>query len=235
MLSAGRERGATDLHLQPTPEGLELRCRIDGILAPLGTYPPGVAANVVARLKVLAGLLTYRNDVPQEGHIRNDNSNIEVRVCTFPTLYGERAVVRLFNSVLQFPSLDDLRLPGEILSRLRLLLGETCGAILVCGPAGSGKTTTLYACLNELSHAPVAHSIVTLEDPIEIAVPGVAQSQVNPTAGFDLAAGLRSVLRQDPQVIMIGEMRDAGNGRRRDAGIAYRPVGPQLVPRRQRR
>jgi type II secretory ATPase GspE/PulE/Tfp pilus assembly ATPase PilB-like protein len=210
LLAAGRQQGASDLHLQPTPDGLELRIRVDGVLAPLGTYPPGVAANVIARLKVLADLLTYRGDVPQEGRIRAGQGDVELRVCTFPTLYGERAVVRLLGNRLSFLDLAELQLPAEIGTRLRELLGETSGAILICGPAGSGKTTTLYACLRHLvcqSREP--RSIVTLEDPIEMAIPGVAQSQVNPAVGFDLASGLRSVLRQDPEVIMIGEIRDA--------------------------
>jgi type II secretory ATPase GspE/PulE/Tfp pilus assembly ATPase PilB-like protein len=209
LLAAGRERGASDLHLQPTPEGLELRWRVDGVLSSLGTYPPGVAANVIARLKVLAELLTYRTDVPQEGRIRTSEADVEVRVCTFPTLHGERAVVRLLGNRLQFRELGELQLPHEITARLGELLAETSGAILICGPAGSGKTTTLYACLHHLvARSPVARSIVTLEDPIEMAVPGITQSQVNPGVGFDLASGLRSVLRQDPEVIMIGEIRD---------------------------
>jgi general secretion pathway protein E len=210
VLSAARERGASDLHLQPTPDGLELRWRVDGVLIGLGTFPSGVTANVIARLKVLADLLTYRNDVPQEGRIRTDDADMEVRVSTFPTLHGERAVVRLFSSKLRYRDLTELQLPDDILSRLRELLVESSGAILVTGPAGSGKTTTLYACLHELVRASGgARSIVTLEDPIEVAVAGVSQSQVNASAGFDLAAGLRSVLRQDPEVIMIGEIRDA--------------------------
>jgi general secretion pathway protein E len=210
LLAAGRDRGASDLHLQPTPEGLELRWRVDGVLIGLGTYPSGIAANVIARLKVLADLLTYRNDVPQEGRIRTEDAAMEMRVSTFPTLHGERAVVRLFSGKLQYRELRELQLPDEILTRLRTLLDATSGAILVTGPAGSGKTTTLYACLHELERASGgARSIVTLEDPIEVAVPGVAQSQINASAGFDLAAGLRSVLRQDPEVIMIGEIRDA--------------------------
>ncbi len=209
LLAAGRKRGASDVHLQPTPEGLDLRWRVDGVLVDLGIFAPGTAVNVVARLKVLADLLTYRTDVPQEGRIRTNDADIEVRVSTFPTLHGERAVVRLFSTRFAFEDLDELQLPHEIRERLRRLLGETSGAILVVGPAGSGKTTTLYACLHELARqSSGGRSIVTLEDPIEVAVPRVAQSQVNASAGFDLAAGLRSVLRQDPEVIMIGEIRD---------------------------
>jgi type II secretory ATPase GspE/PulE/Tfp pilus assembly ATPase PilB-like protein len=209
LLAAAQACGATDVHLQPTAEGLELKVRADSILRPIGTFPAGIAANVVTRLKVLAGLLTYRNDTPQEGRLRIGPGDLEVRVCTFPTLYGERAVVRIFASTLTFRTLDDLHLSGEIAANLRRLLHETSGAILVTGPAGSGKTTTLYACLSELAAQPTPRSLITLEDPIEIAVPGVAQSQVNTQTGFDLAAGLRGVLRQDPEVIMVGEIRDA--------------------------
>ncbi len=209
MLTAARERGASDLHLQPTPQGLELRWRVDGVLVALGTYPAGLAANVVARLKVLAELLTYRNDVPQEGRIRTSDAGSEVRVSTFPTLHGERAVVRLFDNKLEYRDLAELQLPTEIVDRLRRLLVETAGAILVTGPAGSGKTTTLYACLHEVvRQSQGARSVVTLEDPIEMALPGVSQSQVNHSAGFDMASALRGALRQDPEVIMIGEIRD---------------------------
>ena len=211
ILAEGLRRAASDLHLQPTPEGLAVRFRVDGVLSPVGTFPPGVAANVVSRLKVLAELLTYRSDLPQEGRIRGGgiSDDFEVRVSTFPTLHGERAVVRLFSGKARFRHLHDLHLPAEILARLRQLLAETSGAILITGPAGSGKTTTLYACLNELvDHAIVPRSIVTLEDPIEMAIPGASQSQVNDAAGFNLATAVRSVLRQDPEVIMVGEIRD---------------------------
>lgn len=134
---------------------------------------------------------------------------MEVRVSTFPTLYGEKAVVRLFGERNKFHSLDELGLPEELVGELRRLLAETSGAVLVTGPAGSGKTTALYAFLREISRqSSGSRSLVSLEDPIEVAVAGVAQTQVNETAGFDLAAGLRFVLRQDPEVIMVGEIRD---------------------------
>jgi general secretion pathway protein E len=207
LLESARSLDASDIHLQPTPGGLELRLRIDGVLQPLGDFPAGVAANIVARLKVLADLLTYRTDVPQEGRIRSA-APVEMRVSTFPTLYGEKAVVRLFAGV-RFLRLDDLGLPSEIAAGLRRLLAETSGAIVVTGPAGSGKTTTVYACLRELvASSSSGRSIASLEDPIETAIAGVAQSQVNVAAGFDLATGLRSLMRQDPEVIMVGEIRD---------------------------
>jgi type II secretory ATPase GspE/PulE/Tfp pilus assembly ATPase PilB-like protein len=209
LLAAARQAGASDVHLQPAAEGLELRWRIDGVLQPVATLPSAPAPNVVARLKVLADLLTYRTDVPQEGRIRGAPGDVEMRVSTFPTLYGEKAVVRLFADSGQYRRLDDLGLPDEIRDALRRLLAETSGAILLAGPAGSGKTTTIYACLRELVDATEGRrSLATLEDPIEVAVPGVAQSQVNPASGFDLEAGLRSLLRQDPEVIAVGEIRD---------------------------
>ena len=132
-----------------------------------------------------------------------------MRVCTFPTLHGERTVVRLFGGTQRYQRLDDLGLPDDVLQPLRLLLSETSGAILVSGPAGSGKTTTVYACLREIAQqGGGARSLVSIEDPIEVAVDGVAQSQVNPPAGLDLASGLRFLMRQDPEVIMVGEIRD---------------------------
>jgi general secretion pathway protein E len=209
VLTEARGAGASDVHLLPTPSGLDLRWRVDGVLVPVAVVPPRLAPNVVARLKVLADLLTYRTDVPQEGRIRGAGAEGEVRVSTFPTLHGEKAVIRLFAASGRYLRLDDLGLPAEVRSALARALCETSGAILLTGPAGSGKTTTIYACLRELVDASGGRrNLVTLEDPIEVAVDGVTQSQVNPGAGFDLATGLRSLLRQDPEVIVIGEIRD---------------------------
>lgn len=209
LLASARRLGASDLHLRPAAEGLEVRLRLDGVLQRVAVLPRPTAANVVARLKVLADLLTYRTDVPQEGRVRAVQEGGELRVSTFPTVFGENAVVRLFAGSQQFQRLEDLGFPEEVLTPLGRLLDETSGAILATGPAGSGKTTTIYACLRELSRrAGGARSLVSLEDPVEVVVPGVAQSQVNPTVQLDLATGLRFLMRQDPEVIMIGEIRD---------------------------
>ena len=211
ILAEARSKGASDVHLQPTSDGLEVRWRIDGVLQPGGLLPLSVAPNVVARLKVLAELLTYRTDVPQEGRIRGAPGEVEMRLSTFPTLFGEKGVVRLFASAGKYLRLDDLGLPAEIRAELARLLAATSGAILFSGPAGSGKTTTIYACLRELvSFTQGRRNLTTLEDPIEVAVPGVSQSQVNAGAGFTLETGLRSLLRQDPEVIVVGEIRDRG-------------------------
>ncbi len=209
LLAAGRDDHASDVHLQPGENGLELKFRIDGVLQPAGTFPSQVAPNIVARLKVLAGLLTYRVEVPQEGRIRAGAAGGEVRVSTFPTLHGERVVVRFFAGGRELLRLADLGLPEDILDSLGQLLGETSGAILATGPAGSGKTTTVYACLRELvARSGGTRSLVSLEDPIEVAVEGVAQAQVDPKVDLDLATGLRFLMRQDPEVIMVGEIRD---------------------------
>ena len=162
---------------------------------------------------------------------------VEMRVSTFPTLHGERAVVRLFAGGAAASA------PGRPGAARRDRSGpargccvETSGAILLTGPAGSGKTTTAYACLRDIVRGSQGRrSVVTLEDPIEMALAGVSQSQVQPAAGFTLATGLRSLMRQDPEVILVGEIRDARNGRDGVSGVAHGAPGPQHVPRRQRR
>lgn len=210
LLQASAEAGASDLHLLPTPAGLDLRWRIDGVLQPLGTVPPELAGNVVTRMKVLARLLTYQTAVPQEGRIAAPQSGVDVRISTFPTLFGEKVVARnLPQGPQRLARLDDLALAAEVNALLGETLSQTSGAIVIGGPAGSGKTTTAYACLREIMHrTDGARSVASLEDPVESVVSGVAQSQVAEAVGFDLLTGLRSLVRQDPEVIFIGEIRD---------------------------
>jgi type II secretory ATPase GspE/PulE/Tfp pilus assembly ATPase PilB-like protein len=210
LLRLAGNAGASDVHLDPTPDAVELRWRLDGVLHALGRLPREVGPNVVARLKVLAGLLTYELALPQEGRIRDERLRVEARVSTFPTLHGERAVVRMLgDGDGSLESLSELGLPADVLEQIERHLSATSGAVLVAGPAGSGKTTTAYACLRHVvSASGGGRSIASLEDPVEVAVEGVAQSQVHASAGFDMATGLRSLLRLDPEVILIGEMRD---------------------------
>lgn len=201
--------GTSDLHLQPTRGGLEVKFRSDGIVQQLGEFPRGANTSIINRFKVLSGLLTYQNDVPQEGRVEHPKHSREIRVSTFPTMYGERAVLRFFGHDKEFATLDELGNAPEITEQIRTALGETSGALLITGPAGSGKSTTLYACLRQLvTTNNNARSIVAIEDPIEVPVDGVTQSQVNLQAGFDLKTGLRSLMRQDPEVIVVGEIRD---------------------------
>jgi general secretion pathway protein E len=209
VLAEAQSTGASDVHFQPGGETLELRWRLDGVLHSIARLPAKAAPNIVARLKVLAELLTYRTDIPQEGRIRGVPGEVEMRLSTFPTLFGEKAVVRMFAGPGRFLRLDDLGLPAGVKEGLSHVLDETSGAIVLSGPAGSGKTTTIYACLRELAtRSRGERSLASLEDPIEAVVPDVAQAQVNLAAGLTLESGLKSLLRQDPEVIAIGEIRD---------------------------
>jgi len=209
LLAAAVTAGASDVHVHPVEGGLDLRWRVDGVLHRVAVLPKAGAPNVVARLKVLAELLTYKTDVPQEGRLRRVPGGVEMRLSTFPTLHGEKAVVRLFAGPGRFLVLDDLGFPAEIRDALSRWLDETSGAIILAGPSGSGKTTTIYACLRELARRTEGRrSLATLEDPIESSLEGVSQSQVNPAAGLTLEAGLRALLRQDPEVLAVGEIRD---------------------------
>ena len=218
ILTAARDAGASDVHLRPTADKMEMAWRLDGVLQPVAVFPREQSPQIIARLKVLAELLTYRTDTPQEGRIRSASTasphmipgeqDVETRLSTFPTLFGEKAVLRLFVGSGKYRTLSELGLPVDILPKLRELLEETSGVVLLTGPAGSGKTTTIYACLREIDQQSIGgRSLVTLEDPIEVVVPGVDQSQVHPTSGFDMAVGLKSLLRQDPDVLMVGEIR----------------------------
>jgi type II secretory ATPase GspE/PulE/Tfp pilus assembly ATPase PilB-like protein len=218
ILRDAARRAASDVHLEPTHSALEVRYRLDGVMHPVATLDRELAPNVVARLKVLAELLTYRVDVPQEGSIREaaGGHGVEMRVSTFPTIHGEKVVVRLFDPTGRLLDLDDLGLAPDLLGALTDLLRERTGAVLLTGPSGSGKTTTIYACLRHLVRtAGRGRHIVTIEDPVEQVLEGVSQSQARPGTEFDFARGLRSLVRQDPEVIMIGEVRDAET-----AGIA---------------
>ncbi|MFO1020889.1 MAG: GspE/PulE family protein [Planctomycetales bacterium] len=209
ILSAARDARATDVHLQPTEVDWEMRWRIDSVLQEVARFPLDVGRRIVTRLKVLAELLTYRVDLPQEGRVRSDLGANETRISCFPTIFGEKVVIRLFVGSAKYQHVADLGFPADLRQALTLSLSDTGGIILVTGPAGSGKTTSLYACLRELSDRHQGgRNLVSLEDPVEVIVPGVTQSQVNSHAGFDLETGLRSLLRQDPEVIMVGEIRD---------------------------
>ena len=204
-------RAASDVHLEPTHSALEVRYRLDGVLHPVAALDRELAPNLVARLKVLAELLTYRVDIPQEGSIREPagGHSVEMRVSTFPTIHGEKVVVRLFDPTGRLLDLEDLGLAPDVHGAVTDLLRERTGAVLLTGPSGSGKTTTIYACLRHLVRAGGrGRHLVTIEDPVEQVLEGVSQSQARPGTEFDFARGLRSLVRQDPEVIMIGEVRD---------------------------
>jgi type II secretory ATPase GspE/PulE/Tfp pilus assembly ATPase PilB-like protein len=215
LLARGLAAGATDLHFEPVDEGMLVRVRVDGHLTDFDVFPPGISENLVARLKVLASLLTYRVDIPQEGsfcwrggHCETNGFEAEFRIATFPTVRGERAVVRAFRATQDLQSLASLGLASEQVHRLREAVAQPSGLIVVSGAAGSGKTTTLYAMIREIQEQTPGRSIITLEDPVEQRLNRVAQIQINPHGELSYERCMRSVLRHDPQVILLGEVRD---------------------------
>lgn len=212
IIEQARVHRASDIHLVPAEDRLTMQWRIDGVLHTIAAFGAEMSPRVIARLKVMSGLLTYRTDIPQEGRVANEagrSSLGEVRITTFPTLYGEKAAIRLFAATSQLQHLGDLGLPKDVEDSLRNNLHATSGVILLTGPSGSGKTTTGYACLREIVELfGDSKGVLTLEDPIEVVVDGITQSQVKPHVGFDLATGLKSMMRQDPDVILVGEIRD---------------------------
>jgi len=211
VLTKAVECSASDVHFEPTNNSLEVRFRLDGVLHRVAVLTREVAANVVGRLKVMAELLTYRQDIPQEGRLTQGQAGfgVDMRVSTFPTIHGEKAAVRLFGAGAGILDLEQIGLPAPILEELRALFLQRTGAIFLTGPSGSGKTTTLYACLRHLrAESRGGRHIVTIEDPVEQVLEGISQSQARPATEFDFARGLRSLLRQDPEVIMVGEVRD---------------------------
>jgi general secretion pathway protein E len=205
---------ASDVHFEPGQDRLRVRYRVDALLQDVEELPAAIGPNVVARLKVMAGLLTYRTDVPQEGGIAaSAGFECDIRVATFPTIYGERVVLRLLTQKSSLLTLDELGHAPALVERLKQLLMLPQGLVLVCGPAGSGKTTTLYAMLDFVRRRRPGLSILAVEDPVEIRLDGVTQVEIEPDRGLTYPVALRSLLRQDPQVLMIGEVRDAETAR----------------------
>jgi len=211
IIREGLRCGASDIHVEPASARLLVRYRLDGVLHPPVEAPTGHAQNVVARIKVLAELLTYQTDVPQEGRIDKEKVRAasDLRVSTFPTVHGEKAVIRLFDAAAQSLELADLGYAPDMRDELAQQLQMPTGMLLLTGPAGSGKTTTIYASLNYiLTTTGRTRNIVSVEDPVERVLDGVTQTQVRPGAGLTFARCLRSLMRQDPEVIVIGEVRD---------------------------
>ncbi|HXV27254.1 MAG TPA: ATPase, T2SS/T4P/T4SS family [Candidatus Paceibacterota bacterium] len=201
---------ASDIHLEPTEENLLARLRIDGILRDSFTFPKGIHPGIISRIKVLGAMRTDEHQAAQDGRFRismqDSDRQFDVRVSIVPTYYGENAVLRLLAEQTKLNSLDDVALSEADRKKVRKAVKTPYGMILATGPTGSGKTTTLYTILKELSTREV--SIITIEDPIEYSLEGIDQIQVNNRTGLTFAAGLRSILRQDPNIIMVGEIRD---------------------------
>jgi len=207
ILRAAVEQGASDIHIEPGRRGGLVRFRVDGVMREYMPLPMPALNRVVSRIKILGGLDIADRLRPQDGRarIRVEERLFDLRISTVPTRDSEKAVIRVLDPESSL-GLDDLQLPAPELGRLRRLLGFRDGIVLVTGPTGSGKTTTLYAALHELATGEV--NIMTVEDPVEYELPGITQIQVEPKRGVTFASALRAILRQDPDVILVGEIRD---------------------------
>jgi type II secretory ATPase GspE/PulE/Tfp pilus assembly ATPase PilB-like protein len=212
VLNRAIEYGASDVHFEPLNAKLAVKYRLDGVLNTVEELPKSISDNVIARLKVLGGLLTYRNDIPQEGRIEISESResriMDQRLAVFPTIHGQRAVVRLFYRNPELMGLDQLGFSPDTYKALKNLAAQSQGVLLLTGPAGSGKSTSLAALLRHILKSFAGKSVVTLEDPVEIRIDGATQVQITPHGQMTFPTALRSLLRQDPQVLMIGEIRD---------------------------
>ncbi len=208
VTQAFRQR-ASDIHIEPFETELLVRYRVDGVLYEIQKPPVRALPNIVSRLKIMANLDIAEKRLPQDGRfsVRIAGKQVDIRVSTLPTAFGERVVLRLLDKSSGVLTLEDIGIEPELLPQVEKMITKSYGVLLVTGPTGAGKTTTLYSALSTINSR--EQNIITVEDPIEYQLPGVGQIQVNPKIDLTFAQGLRSILRQDPDVIMIGEIRDA--------------------------
>ncbi|MEK7450409.1 MAG: ATPase, T2SS/T4P/T4SS family, partial [Patescibacteria group bacterium] len=200
---------ASDVHIEPQEDRVRVRYRIDGILYDRLSLPKNVQEAVVSRIKILSDMKIDEHRTPQDGrfNFKVADKEVDLRISVLPTTFGEKIVMRLLRKSGGIPTLQELGLMGSSLKNLETAILRPHGIIIVCGPTGSGKTTTLYSVLSKLNTTRV--NIVTLEDPVEYQMPGINQVQINPAVGLTFATGLRSFLRQDPNIILVGEIRDS--------------------------
>lgn len=208
ILRHALEQNASDIHIEHIGDKVKVRFRVDGVLETNITLPPTVHSAVVARVKIMANLKLDEKRKPQDGRFSSifNGHKIDFRVSSLPAYYGEKVVIRILDSYRGVKPLDDIGFSAQALSIIRESIRRPYGLILISGPTGSGKTTTLYSMLNEIDRE--QQNVVSLEDPVEYNIPGLNQSQIMPEIGYTFATGLRSILRQDPDVIMVGEIRD---------------------------
>jgi type II secretory ATPase GspE/PulE/Tfp pilus assembly ATPase PilB-like protein len=208
LLIEAETLGVSDIHLQTAPSGLAVAFRLDGILQSVRSIPSESGQRLLGRIKYLARLKTYVDSVPQDGRIEHGEVGTrgDVRVATYPTVTGEKIVLRLFSGA-RVPVLTDLEMEPTLLDVLQRSLSRPTGLLLFTGPAGAGKTTTIYACVDHLRRLGDRH-IITIEDPVETVLDGVMQTEVNEARGLGYATAARHLLRQDPQVLVLGEIRD---------------------------
>ena len=209
LLQQALQERASDIHIEPVTQGLRVRFRIDGMLREKELLPLEMQAAVLSRIKLLSALDIAEKRLPQDGRwrVQKENQDVDVRVSTLPVQGGEKAVLRILPFRGMRQNIETLGFSKDALQRYRLLYQKPQGIILICGPTGSGKTTTLYATLAELNRP--ESNLVSIEDPVELQLAGMNQVQVNAKAGLTFATALRAILRQDPNIIMVGEIRDA--------------------------
>ncbi len=207
LIASALQRTASDIHLESCKNKVRVRFRIDGLLYDQESIDQVPAQQLIACIKVLANIDVAQTRIAQDGKFRfSDDNSIDLRVATFPAVYGEKVVIRILHHTDTVVALERIGMSPALLSSFRSLITKPHGFLLVSGPTGSGKTTTLYAALTELNTA--EKHIITLEDPVEYCLSGVTQGQVHAAIGFDFADGMRALLRQDPDIVLIGEMRD---------------------------
>ncbi|HLD41185.1 MAG TPA: type II secretion system ATPase GspE [Candidatus Omnitrophota bacterium] len=208
MIMQAVHDAASDIHIEPDEEDLKVRCRVDGILHDYPAIPKYLQSALSSRIKVLANLNIAERRAPQDGQfqMKMENRQIDIRVSAVPTIYGENLVLRLLDRGTIILSLSELGFAKDVQDKYEKIIRRPYGIILVCGPTGSGKTTTLYSSLHLINSK--EKNIITIEDPVEYRLNGIRQTQLDPKAGVSFSAGLRSMLRQDPDIIMVGEIRD---------------------------
>ena len=208
LILSAIEARASDIHLEPTVDTLTVRFRIDGMLQPQPVLPAVLKQQIISRLKVLAHIDIAEHRIPQDGGLLFEApaGTVDLRVSTFPSLYGQKVVIRILNRAHDFLRLEQLGLDAKCTNAIKRIIERPQGLFLVTGPTGSGKTTTLYALLDHLNTS--ERNIITLEDPVEYRIAGITQGHIQERIGFGFAQGIRSLLRQDPDVIMVGEIRD---------------------------
>ena len=208
LLSDAVKAGASDIHIQPYEDRIVVRQRIDGVLSDSIEVPKTVQEEVITRIKVLGRMNIAEKRLPQDGRatVQLGDRVVDLRIASLPTSHNERIVIRLLDKSAQLYSLDEIGMPSRTCQTFRKLIRRDHGLILVTGPTGSGKSTTLYSALQEINSRD--QNVLTIEDPIEYQLDGINQTQVNEKKGMTFATGLRSVLRQDPDIIMVGEIRD---------------------------
>jgi len=213
ILGQAAGEGASDIHFEPSDDEMRVRFRVDGVLREAAHVPKRMVNAVVSRVKIMSDLNIAEKRVPQDGRVsvNVENRRVDLRITTLPTQKGEGATIRILDTDNAQRSLDDLGMEGSARERFEHSFHQAYGAVLVTGPTGSGKSTTLYAALGDLNH--VEKKIITIEDPVEFQINGINQINVNRKAGLDFATGLRSILRADPDIVMVGEIRDGETAR----------------------